>query len=222
MAKILLVEDDNTLALSVKDWLEDESHIVDIVSEGKEALDRLRLYSYDVAILDWQLPGEIDGIKVCEQYRSSGGAAPILMLTGRAALDDKTEGLDAGADDYLPKPFHPKELSARLRALLRRPVAFSADTVRAGNISVDRKSLTVKADDKVIELLPKEYALLEFLVRHPGETFSAEALIERIWSSESEASPDTIRVHIAKLRQKLGDADAIKTVHRVGYKLEAK
>lgn len=222
MAKILFVEDDKNLALLLKEWLEDEQHAVDIVEDGAEALDRLRLYPCDVVILDWQLAGELSGVQVCEKYRASGGTLPVIMLTGRNTVSDKMQGLDAGADDYLAKPFEPEELSARLRALLRRPAIFKSDVLRVGELSLDRKLLSVKRGEQPIELLPKEFALLQFFMQYPGETFSAEAIIERVWPSESDASPDTVRVHLAKLRQKLGTAgEMIKTVHRVGYKLEA-
>jgi DNA-binding response OmpR family regulator len=221
MAKILFVEDDKELALHLKEWLQSEQHVVDVVHDGAEALERLRLYPCDAVILDWQLAGELSGIDVCQRYRAAGGITPIIMLTGRGRLADKTQGLDAGADDYLPKPFEPEELSARLRALLRRQPNFRPDELRAGPLTLDRKLLTVKCDGEPVQLLPKEFALLQFFMQHPNEIFSVEAIMERVWPSESDCSPDTLRVHLAKLRQKLGSAgDLIKTIHRVGYKLE--
>jgi DNA-binding response OmpR family regulator len=168
------------------------------------------------------MPG-MSGVEVCRQYRNSGGRALVLMLTGRDHVADKTQGLDAGADDYLTKPFHPDELSARLRALLRRAGSVGSTQLQAGDVVVHPASFKVLKNGKEIQLLPKEFALLEFLMRHQNEVFSSEALLERVWPSESEASPETVRVHITRLRSKIdepGQPSMIKTVHRVGYKLE--
>ncbi|MGD9681198.1 MAG: response regulator transcription factor [Candidatus Obscuribacterales bacterium] len=222
MAKVLLVEDDEEIAFSIRDWLSGEQHTVDMVHNGAEGLDLMNNYHYDLVVLDINLP-DISGIEVCSTYRSKGGNACVLMLTGNDRIVDKEHGLDAGADDYLTKPFHPRELSARLRALMRRSQrgGKAAATLEFRGIKLDPAAKRVSRDGVEIQLLPKEFALLEFLMRHPGEVFSQDALLERVWSSESEVSPDTVRVHIRRLRQKLGfEGDTlIKTLHRQGYLL---
>lgn len=223
MAKILLVEDDIEVCDVVREWLEDEHYTIDIVNSGTEAIERLRFDKYDVLILDWKLP-DTTGIEVCKKFRSKGGLTPVIMLTGRTEITDKEQGLDAGADDYLTKPFHPRELSARLRALLRRSSDLKQNVLACGDIELDPQGFKVTKNGQEISLLPKEFALLEFFLRHPNQVFSPEALLDRVWSAESEASPDTIRVHITKLRGKIdtdGQPSIIKTLHRQGYKLES-
>lgn len=223
MAKILVVEDEHDLAVPMKDWLTREQHIVEIVSTGTDALDRLRVYKYDVVILDIMLPG-VSGLEVCKRYRNDGGSSSILMLTAKSTIEDKEVGLDAGADDYLTKPFHLKELSARIRALLRRHTQSTSRELRAGNLVLDVVSRRVLQNGQEIHFVPREFSLLEFLMRHPNQVFSAEALLDRIWASDTMASPDTIRTYIKILRKKLnseGKDSIIKTVHGVGYKLEA-
>ncbi len=222
MAKILLVEDDRNLAITVKDWLEFEHHLVEAVEVGTEALELAQSYEYDLIILDIELP-KMNGLEVCQKYRQGGGQAPILMLTGRGSIPDKETGLDAGADDYLTKPFHLKELSARVRALLRRPGQVAGNTLKAGNLVLDTTSYKVLKDGQEIHLPRMEFALLEFLMRHQGQVFSTEALLDRVWTSDSEKSPETIRTSVKKLRSKIdtdGQPSIIRNVHGVGYKLE--
>jgi DNA-binding response OmpR family regulator len=224
MAKILIVEDDRELAGVLQDWLVSEHHVVDTVGNGSEADQLLKHYAFDLLVLDWDLPG-MPGVQICKNFRSRGGVTPILMLTGKGDIKDKTVGLDAGADDYLTKPFHPDELSARVRALLRRPGQVSAtNELRVGDLVLEPTIYRATRKGKELKLLPKEFALLEFLMRHPNVVFSAEALIDRVWSTESDASPDTVRTNIKRLRQKVeteGEKALIVTVHGVGYKLDA-
>ncbi|HEY9792252.1 MAG TPA: response regulator transcription factor [Candidatus Obscuribacterales bacterium] len=223
MAKILIVEDEIDLSEPVRAYLEGEHHLVEVVGDGNEAMERLRFYKYDVIILDWMLPGT-SGLEVCKSFRASGGTTPVLMLTSRKQWQDKVAGLDSGADDYLTKPFEVQEISARIRALLRRPQSLNANVLTARNVVLEPGSFKVTRDEQDVALLPKEFALLEFFMRHPGQVFSAEALLDRVWSSESEASPETIRTYIKRLRQKIdteGQPSLISTVHGVGYKLEA-
>lgn len=224
MAKILIVEDDRELAGVLQDWLCSEHHVVDTIDNGSEADQMLRHYAFDLLVLDWDLPG-MPGVEICRNFRSRGGTTPILMLTGKGEIKDKTAGLDAGADDYLTKPFHPDELSARVRALLRRPSAVAASNeLRVADLAMEPATYRVTRAGKELRLLPKEFALLEFLMRHPNVVFSAEALIDRAWSTESDASPDTVRTNIKRLRQKIdteGSKQLIITVHGVGYKLDA-
>ncbi|HEY9777413.1 MAG TPA: response regulator transcription factor [Planktothrix sp.] len=224
MAKILVVEDDGQLSAVVRDWLSHkEKHAVDVVETGAEALSRLQTVTYDAVILDLRLP-DMSGLDVCRQFRAAGGQLPIIMLTGKSKLHEKTEGLDSGADDYLTKPFHPEELAARLRALLRRQSPVATKQYRIGSLMLEPNSLTVSKDGNRLSLPPKEFALLEFFMRHPDQVFSPEALMERVWPSDSDASPDTVRVHIKHLRSKIdteGQPSMIRTLHRQGYKLES-
>jgi len=182
----------------------------------------LKFYQYDVVILDWQLPG-MTGIEVIREYRSFGGKTPVLMLTGKSAIPEKEEGFDSGVDDYLTKPFHMKELSARLRALLRRPDTLVSEALQIGALKMDRRTHVVLLDGKEVDLKPTEYALLEFLMRHPGQVFAPEALLDRVWSSQSDASVDALTTCIKRLRKKIsseGQESIIKTIYGVGYKLE--
>jgi DNA-binding response OmpR family regulator len=222
MAKILIVEDDLDVASMVEDWLTHEKHVVETVSNGDDADDRLRFYHYDLVILDWELP-DLPGIEVLRKYRATGGSTPILMLTGKSEIDDKEKGLDTGADDYLTKPFDGKELSARIRALLRRASGKATNVLSAHDLVLNPVSRAVTKAGQPIELLPKEFALLEFFLRHPEEVFSVEALLDRVWKSESDSGPDTVRVTLQRLRKKIDNPDddsVIATIHRVGYQLK--
>ncbi len=221
MAKVLVVEDDRQLSELVVDWLHGEGHVAEPVYKGSHGLERLQYYKYDVVILDWELP-EMSGIEVCREYRNGGGATPILMLTGKREIEEKETGLDSGADDYLTKPFHIKELAARLRALLRRPAAVNQNVLRAGDITLRLGSRQAFRGEEELNLQPKELALLEFLMRHPNQPFSSEAILDRVWPSESDAAPDTVRIQIMRLRKKIdveGKDSMIRTAHRVGYML---
>lgn len=224
MAKILIVEDDEHLRSDIVDVLEFEKHTVEGVGDGKEADDRLKFYQYDLIILDWELPN-LPGIEICRRYRATGGASPVLMLTGKDGISDKEMGLDSGADDYLTKPFHIKELTARVRALLRRPVTMTGTVLRIKNFSLDTNTKVLCRDSNEIQLSPKEYALMDFLMRHPDEVFSQEALLERVWSSESDASVFSVYTAVKTLRKKItadGEKCILATVHGLGYRLESK
>ncbi|MDZ4833981.1 MAG: response regulator transcription factor [Candidatus Melainabacteria bacterium] len=223
MAKILLVEDDQSLAKLVRNWLSLDHHVVETVEDGEEALHRLKVSEFDLVVLDWNLP-KLEGVEVLKQHRQMGGKTPVLMLTGKDRIADKEEGFDAGADDYLTKPFHGKELSMRIKALLRRPPLLVEDVLKVGDLVLERESFTVRRGDADVRLLPKEFALLEFLMRHPNQVFSAEALLERVWVSESESTVEAVTTCIKRLRRKLegaGGAPVIATVNGVGYKLVA-
>lgn len=222
MAKLLMIEDDIELATKVRDWLQFEKFTVDVAHNGADANHFLAAYEYDLVILDWQLP-DITGIEICKSFRAKGGTTPILFLTGRDAIENKEQGLDAGADDYLTKPFHVKELTARLRALLRRRPGLVPQTISCANLTLESATFRVKNEGKEIQLLPKEYALLEYFMRRPNQVFSSKALLNAVWDSDSEASEDTIRTYIKTLRRKVTPAKGecpIKTVHGLGYKIE--
>lgn len=222
MAKILVVEDEPDFSVLVASFLNSEHHATEVAETGEAALDLLAVYKYDLIVLDWNLPG-ISGLDVCKHFRAQGGITPIIMLTARAHVDEKSAGLDSGADDYLTKPFQIKELGSRVRALLRRPTAFQANNLRAGSLEMDLTNFRVRRGAEEIALLPKEFALLEFFMRHPNQVFSPETLIDRVWTSDKEASPETIRTYIKRLRKKLdleGERSLLSTVHGIGYKFE--
>lgn len=223
MAKILVIEDDDDLLESITEVLRGENHIVEAVCEGDEGLQRLQVYDYDLAILDWGLPG-LDGIEICKQYRAAGGRSMILMLTGRSAVGDRGHGLDSGADDYLTKPFNFKELLARVRALLRRAgsVPTAEELLQCGNVALNPSSHVVTKEGLEVSLSRKEYALLECFLRDPKRVFSVDVLLRDIWSDTPGSSTATVRTHIKTLRKKIdteGAATLIDTVHGVGYKL---
>lgn len=222
MSKILVVEDEKALSDVVVDWLTSQQYLVDLCENGADALHRLKFYEYDLVVLDWNLP-EMEGIDILKAFRATGGQTPVIMLTGKREVDDKEQGLDAGADDYLTKPFHMKELSARIRALLRRPQAVVTKELKARDLVMDPEQHKVTKAGQVVNLLPKEFALLEFLLRHPSQVFTAEALIERVWPTDSESSPGTIRTYVNRLRGKIdteGQASMISTVHGIGYRFD--
>lgn len=222
MSKVLIVEDEADLASQIRQWLTREHYTVEIVENGQSAFDMLRVYQYDVIILDWMLPG-LSGVEVLKKFRSQGGATPVLMLTAKSTVEDKEEGLDAGADDYLAKPFHLKELSARVRALIRRASKTHSTVLSMRGITVDPSARKVTRDGQEVRLEPKEFNLLEFLMRNPNQVFNAEALITRVWESDTLVSNDAIRTYIKGIRRKLdkdGEASIISTVHGLGYRLE--
>lgn len=223
MAKILLVEDDKDLAVMVVEWLTHEHHSVESAYDGRDGLEKVSIGEYDIIVLDWQLP-LMSGLDICKRFREQGGSTPIIMLTGKGTVSEKETGLDSGADDYLTKPFNMKELSARIRALLRRSSKLVSNILQVGDLVVDPGKYKVTKSGVEINLLPREFALLEFLMRHPDEVFSGEALLQRVWQSDSEATSEAIRTCIKRLRQKLdGDDDnsIIQTIPRVGYRLRA-
>ncbi len=219
MSKVLLAEDEALLANEISEWLQHEHHIVEIVGDGLAAQETLSCCQYDVVVLDWMLPG-LSGVDVCKNYRASGGQTPILILTARSSIESKEEGLDAGADDYLTKPVQLKELSARIRSLLRRKVVSPTNNLQVMDIVVDPKIRTVTKGGQEIHLEPREFNLLEFLLRHPNVTFSTEALIRRVWESYTHITPETLRSYVKSLRKKLdteGKDSFIATVHGSGY-----
>jgi DNA-binding response OmpR family regulator len=222
MSKILLVEDDTEMAGWLKDWFKQENFVFESTDNGEDALQLLEQFEFDVIILDWGLP-DITGLEVCKRYRSNGGDAPVLFLTGKGEIDDKEKGLDSGADDYLTKPFDVRELAARVRSLLRRPKQILPVELTVRGVSLDLKTRVVREGNNHLRLMPKECALLEFLMRHPDTIYSSKALLDSVWRSDSDSSEDTVRTCMRTLRlklQKLGREDLIKTILGSGYIIE--
>ncbi len=221
MSKILVVEDDKSLGQMVCRWMRSQQHVVDLVENGDEALELLRAYAYDLVVLDITLPGK-DGFSICHEYRASGGHAPVLMLTGKQAIADKEQGLDAGADDYLTKPFDIRELGARVRALLRRRGSIAPQCLMLGDLELDLRGVCVRKRGVKLELASKEFALLEFFMRNPNQVFAADVLLDRVWKASSDSTVASVRVYINRLRSQLGKSPGcpyIETLHGVGYKL---
>lgn len=221
MPKILIVEDDKDAAKMVLDWLSSQHYTVDVLHDGLEGLNRLLEIPYDAVVLDWNLPS-LSGPEICRRYRLKDGTAPVLILTGRNAISEKEQGFNAGADDYLTKPFHVKELAARLGALLRRPANLQNQILTARDIVLDSKMHEVKKNGQKVELLRVDFALLEFFLRHPNEVFTAEALTQRVWHTDKEVGSDAVRSSVRRLRQALDsnpEDSIIQNIHRVGYRL---
>jgi DNA-binding response OmpR family regulator len=217
MAKILLIEDDREFADTLQLWLKADKHTVDCVSTVADAQYRLEFYYFDLVILDLGLP-DGSGMVVLNQYRNSGGKVPFIILTGKQELEDKLKGFDQGADDYVTKPCNAKELAARIKAVLRRPKELVAASLKVGDIELRPDSGLVSAGGNQLRLQGKELLLLEFLMRHKDQAFSPDAILERLWSSESEVSTQVVKVYINKLRERLGDSGkVIHTVRGRGY-----
>jgi DNA-binding response OmpR family regulator len=215
--RILLVEDEERVASFVVKGLEAEGYTVDHVATGGDALDRIRAGELGLIVLDLVLP-DMDGLDVLRRLREAGEALPVIILTARGAVDDRVEGLDVGADDYLPKPFAFDELLARVRARLRTRSTSDAPVLRAGNVSLDLKTRQAEAEGRRVALAAREFALLETFLRHPGHVFSRTQLLERVWGPSAELDSNVIEVYVGYLRRKLG-ARCIETVRGVGYRL---
>ena len=215
--RILVAEDQHTLARNIQKFLQmEEFYIVDVVFDGHEALQKALSTQYDCIVLDVMMPN-IDGFTVCKQLRTQGCEAPILMLTSLSETKHTVKGLDAGADDYLTKPFNMDILFARIRALLRRKEVHRDPVLQSGTIIVDPSKKKTSVQGKRIDLAPKEYALLEYLLRNAGSVQSRESIIEHVWGeSEAVMFSQTLDVHIAYLRKKIGK-QAIQTVPGSGY-----
>ncbi len=221
--RILLVEDDLLLAEALAEALGDQQYMVDVVGDGESAWSQVKIVEYDLIVLDVMLP-KLDGISLCRRLRSFGYSQPILMLTARDTSMDKVGGLDAGADDYVVKPVDFFELSARLRALLRRGNSSGMPVLEWGGLSVDPSTYDVSYEGEMVQLTPKEYSILELLMRSGRRVLSRSAIVERIWSLVDPPSEDTVKTHIKSLRQKLRSAgapnDIVETVHGFGYRLK--
>lgn len=223
MAKLLLIEDDVHLSLNIQDWFEHKHFTVETVHDGAEGLNLLQCSDYDLVILDVGLPG-MSGFEVCTRFRAGGGKTPILMLTGKDRLIYKEMGFNAGADDYLTKPFHIEELFLRAQALLRRSTHSVDEVLRVGDLRLDPVTFTVMRGDTRLHLSRIEFSLLEFFMRHPKQVFSPESLLSHVWKSGSETSPETIRTWVKRLRAKVdidGHPSVFRNLHGIGYSFDA-
>lgn len=219
--RLLVVEDDQSLAKVLVRGLTEEGHAVDHAATSAGALEAHDVNRYDLVVLDLGLP-DGDGLAVCRKIRDGGNPTPILMLTARDGLSDKVAGLDAGADDYLTKPFAYPELAARVRALLRRPRDAVNPVLEWGDLRLDPAAHTVWRGAIMIPLTPREFSLLDFLLRHPGAVCAREELLEHVWDAHYDGLSNVVDVHIANLRRKLtlpGRPEPIETVRGVGYRL---
>ena len=220
--RLLVVEDDAKLARALQRGLQREGYVVDVADDGDEGLEQASENEYDVVLLDVMLPGR-DGFSVCRAMRRKERWAPVLMLTARDQVNDRIRGLDAGADDYLVKPFDFGELLARLRALIRRGPSERAPILEVGDLRVDPASRVVSRAGKEVELTVREFALLHFLARHSGEVVSREQLLEHVWDEAGESSTNVVDVYVGYLRNKLERPfrrKMIRTVRGVGFMLE--
>lgn len=220
--KVLLVEDDARLVLALTEGLLDEHYTVEVAEDGQLAWDLLTSYEFDLVLLDVMLP-KLDGISLCRQLRAAGKQTPILLLTARDTTADKVQGLDAGADDYVVKPFELEELLARARALLRRGGPTMPPVLSWGEISLDPSTCEAKYGSVPLALTPKEYALLELLLRHQRQVLSRGAILNHLWPYAEGPDEDAVKAHVKGLRHKLreagGEGDLIETVYGLGYRL---
>ena len=226
--RILVVEDEHKIANSIKKGLEQEAMAVDVAYDGTGGYDMAAVEEYDVIVLDLMLPG-MDGIEICKKLREKENIhTPILMLTAKGQLNDKVEGLNAGADDYLVKPFAFEELLARIKALTRRPKNGLGTTLTVGDLSLNTLTYEVRRSGKHIQLSKKEFALLEYLLRNPGKIITKDQIINHVWDYDADVLPNTVEVYIGYLRDKIdkpskGSQPLIQTVRGFGYRIgEAK
>ena len=220
--RLLLAEDEKSLARAVSAILEKNNFSVDVVHNGADALDWLRAGNYDGAVLDIMMP-KMDGITVLKTIRAEGNMLPVLLLTAKSEIDDKVEGLDSGANDYLTKPFAAKELLARIRAMTRTATAQPSSTLQFGNLTLDRATFELKSPSGSFRLANKEFQMLETLMANPKTLVSTERFMEKIWGYDAEAEINVVWVYISYLRKKLAALNAnvqIRATRNAGYSLE--
>lgn len=222
--RILLAEDERDLSKALATILNKNNYSVDTVYNGDDALSFIDSGIYDCVILDVMMP-RLDGISVLKQIRESGNNVPVIILTAKSEIEDRIQGLDCGADDYMTKPFFAKELLARIRAVTRRSSNSEASLISYGNTSLNRKTFTISTDTNSIRLANKEYQLFETLVSKPGQVFSSEKLMEKIWGYDSDSEINVVWVYVSYLRKKLASLNSdveIKAMRNSGYYLEIK
>ncbi len=219
MAKVLYAEDDFELAGHLTKFLTSHHYLIEHTADGGDALYILRTFGFDAAILDWELPG-MSGVEVCQQLRREGSKLPVIILTGRGSTPDTIEGIDAGADDYIVKPVDPLVLLAKLKALLRRTEERTDNLLRLAGLELDPDTHRVNYEGLPISLLPKEFSLLEFFMRHPNQVYSGEEIISHVWSADEGVSIESVRSCMFRLRKKLqvkGHPEVIENIYGVGY-----
>ena len=220
--RILVVEDNHRLNQSLTSSLIHEGYSVDSAYDGQEGQDLAEMAPYDVILLDVLLPQK-DGLEVCRDLRRRRIQTPILLLTARDSIDDRVQGLDCGADDYLVKPFAMRELLARLRALLRRQQPYKQGQLTLGGLVIDPVTHTIERDGRALELTPKEFALLEYFMYHPNQVVTREMIEQHIWNYDFECESNVIDVYVRRLRRKIDDPFEVKlltTVRGIGYRLQ--
>lgn len=223
--RVLIIEDEHKIAQALKKALEQENYAVDVSYDGDDGYAMATTEPYDLAIIDWMIPGEHDGLSIVRAMREAKIHTPVLLLTAKGTISDRTTGLDSGADDYLVKPFALEELLARVRALLRRPVEVQQTILTAGDLSLNTVTFVVKRGDVEIGLTGKEFALLEYLLRNQGRPSNKDAIISHVWDYNADVLPNTVEVYIKYLRQKIDDPFGTPLIHTsrgFGYKIEAK
>ncbi len=221
--RVLVVEDEEKIAGFVRRGLEERGFAVDVCDRGDEAYDRIQSHPYDAVVLDIMLPGR-DGLSVLRGLRQEKNAVPVILLTARSGLDERIEGLNLGADDYLAKPFFVEELIARLHAIVRRASGTEQSVLRGGDLSVNLLTREVRRGDSSITLTSREFNLLEYLMRSPGRVLTRTQLIEHVWGYHFDPSTNLVDVHIQRLRKKLAANDPnryIETLRGVGYRFSA-
>lgn len=221
--RILVVDDDHRLCSVVKRGLREEAYVVDVAFDGEEGQYLAEVNPYDLIVLDIMMPKK-DGITVCRELRANGVNTPILMLTARDAVEDRVNGLDAGADDYLIKPFAFSELLARVRALLRREGTVRSSEIKVGDLILDTSTREARLGSEVVELTTKEYVLLEYFMRHPNIVLTRTMIEEHAWDYDFDSMSNLVDVYVRRLRRKLGDTgkgEVIQTVRGAGYRLRA-
>ena len=218
--RLLVVEDEVKMAHSLERGLKAEGYVVDVAFDSDAAQVMLQSNTYDALLLDWMIPGELDGPALIKQLRDQKKHVPVILLTARTAVGDRVHGLDAGADDYLGKPFSFDELLARVRALLRRPRPTSDSIQTIGSLSIDSVSKTATFDGRPLALTAKEFRLVEYLLSRRGEVVSKDQILDHVWDDEERVQRNTVETFIANIRRKLGTADdTIQTVRGYGYKV---
>jgi two-component system OmpR family response regulator len=218
--KILVVEDEQKIATSLQRGLQAEGYVVDVAEDGDMAETLTGATTYDLVLLDWMIPGKHDGPGLIKLWHEQKRFMPILMLTAKGTIGDRVQGLDTGADDYLPKPFSFDELLARIRALLRRPTAGAGTTYTIGDITINSISKTVEKEGTPIHLTAKEFQLLEYLAARKGEVLSKDQLLDHVWSDDSRVQHNTVETFVANLRKKVdrpGGENVVRPVRGFGY-----